>query len=93
VIFFPPRLLLRLFVILDVGIVGTQMLQLSFLTEGAAKVEASRPGTGAACGTQLPSPSFRLIALTGSNRMPEVAIVFQRLENCLYGTGLSSLAR
>jgi len=49
VIFF-PRLLLRL-VILDVGVVGTQMLQLSFVTEGAAKGEASRPGTGAACGT------------------------------------------
>jgi len=60
VIFF-PRLLLRLFVILDVGVVGTQMLQLSFVTEGAAQGEASRPGTGAACGTsQLPSPSFRL---------------------------------
>jgi len=37
------------------------MLQLSLVTEGAAKGEVSRPGTGAACGTsQLPSPSFRL---------------------------------
>jgi len=38
VIFF-PRLLLRLFVILDVGVVGPQMLQLSFVTEGAAQGE------------------------------------------------------